>query len=258
MDTSSANSSAKLDTTRSTIPTDNALPAHTLVEPLVVADLLTDTEREVMRMHVNAKLSPSEISNALNAHTSSKRAYSPSKILKIIKRIDAKLERVGEHEHAKPNALHAQELRERFDSILRVLRSDLAETSGSVATYALRARLGKNIADIERTRDDCLRAFGIGNNPLGINAENAYVYVSHLVEPARKHARVDSGAPNPPAEGGGPSVNIPTHVPKNSDSSSVPKLVHKKSKGPPTDSVGRPYIPIKKPEVKREEGRPDL
>ncbi len=142
--------------------------ARTKAISLRVADLLTDVERDVERAHIHMRKDVHTIARELNMRV--------SQVIRTIARIRTKYAKQGEIMLAQPDSAHLHETRTRYDSLIATLRADFARVPPDM--FGVRVKLARTIADIERMRDDALRAFGLGSTDE--NAHMGVVYVSHL------------------------------------------------------------------------------
>lgn len=148
--------------------------------------VLSPGEHQLLRL-ANVERAPlHEIAAALNAAHGTL-TWDEVRVSEALERARAKLAKAGELEAARPLDYQAQDVRLRYDTIVRQLRAELlalspgADEAGSpINTSPLligpRAKLLKTIADVERMRDDVLAALSGNSAPRAM----AVAYVSHL------------------------------------------------------------------------------
>lgn len=133
-----------------------------------------------MRLVNVQRADPREVADVLNRLDSegqdapARAKWTAERVMRVVERARTKLTRAGELEAARPNAYAQADARVRYDDIIRRMYDELGNLEGPEFASA-RVKMLRAIADVERLRDESVRAFS------PTVSQNAHVvYVSHL------------------------------------------------------------------------------
>lgn len=156
-----------------------ALKLAESLEPLNELEILALELANVQRLNVF------DIFRRLNTDQKTE-AWTADRVGALLARARNKLTKAGELELAKPSGYQVADMQLRYDSLVSVIRRELAAMSPDQPAFTmLRAKLAKTAAEIEKMRDDALGTLQGKGPALGALA---VAYVSHLREPGTEQA----------------------------------------------------------------------